>query len=50
MLIDVAKEKGVESIFGIIMAENVKMIRLCEKLGFTTRRDQENVIAELKLR
>lgn len=49
MLIEVAKEKGVDSIFGIIMAENLKMIRLCEKLGFTTRREQENVIAELKL-
>lgn len=50
MLVEVAKEKGVESIFGIIMAENLKMIRLCEKLGFTIRREQENVIAELKLK
>lgn len=50
MLIDVAKEKGVETIYGIIMAENLKMIRLCEKLGFTTRREQDNIIAELKLK
>jgi acetyltransferase len=50
MLIEVAKEKGVETIFGIVMSENVKMIQLCEKLGFTTRREQENVIAELKLK
>ena len=50
MLIEVAKEKGVESIYGIIMSENLKMIRLCEKLGFTTQREQENILAELKLK
>jgi acetyltransferase len=50
MLIEVAKEKRVESIFGIVMAENLKMIRLCEKLGFTIRREEENVIAELRIR
>lgn len=37
LLIGVAKEKKVES--GII-AENVTMIRLCEKLGFAIRRDK----------
>jgi acetyltransferase len=50
MLIEVAKEKGVESIYGIVMAENLKMIRLCEKLGFTTKREHEDVLVELKLR
>lgn len=50
MLIDVAREKGVETIYGIVMSENLKMISLCEKLGFSTRRDQDSVIAELKLR
>ena len=50
MLIEVAREKAVESIYGILMPENIKMIRLCEKLGFSTRREQENVIAELKLK
>ncbi len=50
MLIEVAKEKGVESIYGIIMGENLKMIRLCEKLGFTTKREHEDVLVELKLR
>ena len=50
MLIEVAKEKGVESIYGIIMGENLKMIRLCEKLGFSTKKEQENVIAELRLK
>jgi acetyltransferase len=50
MLIDVAREKDVESIYGIIMSENVKMIRLCEKLGFSTRREHDDVIVELKLK
>lgn len=50
MLIGFAREKGVDTIYGIIMPENIKMIRLCEKLGFSTRRDQENIIAELKLK
>jgi acetyltransferase len=50
MLIEVAREKNVESIYGIIMSENVKMISLCEKLGFTTKREQEDVVVELKLR
>jgi acetyltransferase len=50
MLIEVAREKGVESIYGIIMSENLDMIKLCEKLGFSIRREQENVIAELRIR
>ena len=49
MLIDFAKEKGIETIYGTVMAENMGMIRLCEKLGFSTRREQESTIAELKL-
>jgi acetyltransferase len=49
MLIDFAKEKGIETIYGTVMGENIKMIRLSDKLGFTTRKEQENVFAELKL-
>jgi acetyltransferase len=49
MLIEFAKEKGIEIIYGVVMAENLRMIRLCEKLGFSTRREQENMIVELKL-
>ncbi len=49
MLIEFAKEKGIESIYGTVMAENLRMIRLCEKLGCSIRREQENVFAELKL-
>jgi acetyltransferase len=50
MLIEVAREKGVETIYGIVMSENTKMISLCEKLGFTTRREEDNVIVQLKLK
>jgi acetyltransferase len=50
MLIDVAREKSVEAIYGIVMSENVKMISLCEKLGFSARREQDSVVVELKLR
>jgi len=49
MLIEVAREKDAESIYGVIMSGNMAMIRLCEKLGFTTRREQDSVMAELKL-
>jgi acetyltransferase len=49
MLIEVARDKEVESIYGVIMSGNMAMIRLCEKLGFTTRREQDSVKAELKL-
>ncbi len=49
-MIDVAKEKGVESVYGIIMADNLKMIHLCERLGFTIRKEHENAVAELTLK
>jgi acetyltransferase len=50
MLIDFAKEKGVESIYGIIVPENLRMIRFCEKLGFSIQRKEDNVLAELNLK
>ena len=50
MLIDYAREKGVDSIYGVIMTDNQTMIRFCEKLGFTIRRIPDHVIAELKLK
>jgi acetyltransferase len=49
MLIEFGREKGIDTIYGTVMSENVKMIQLCEKLGFTTRREPESVNAELKL-
>ena len=50
MLIEVAREKNVEVIYGMIMSDNLGMISACEKLGFTARRDQGEVIVELKLK
>jgi len=49
MLIEFAREKGIDTVYGTIMSENIKMIQLCEKLGFTTRREHDSVNAELKL-
>jgi acetyltransferase len=49
MLIEFAREKGIDTVYGTIMSENIKMIQLCEKLGFTVRREQDSVAAELKL-
>jgi acetyltransferase len=49
MLIGVAEEKGLESIYGIILAENTEMIAICEKMGFKPTRQDENVYVELKL-
>jgi acetyltransferase len=50
MLIEVARDKNVEAIYGIVMTENTNMINLCEKLGFTTKREQDGVTVELKLK
>jgi acetyltransferase len=50
MLIEVAQEKDLESIYGIILPENQGMISLCEKLGFRLEKRAEGVIAELKLK
>jgi acetyltransferase len=49
MLIEFAREKKIDTVYGTVMSENVKMVQLCEKLGFTTRREQESIEAELKL-
>ncbi|MDW8021930.1 MAG: GNAT family N-acetyltransferase [Nitrososphaerota archaeon] len=49
MLIEVAEEKGLESIYGLVMPENIRMIELCRKLGFDIRYTPEEVIVELNL-
>ena len=50
MLIQIADEKGLETIYGIVMPENTKMIELCRKMGFDIRYTPEEVIVELNLR
>ena len=43
-LIGVAQDKGLRSIYGIVLNDNRKMLGLAKKLGFTTRRlsDEES--------
>jgi acetyltransferase len=47
--IDVAKEKGVRLLWGDIMAENERMIRLCKKLGFNVTRHYRERIARAEM-
>jgi len=35
VLIGIAQEKGLEEFYGIVLADNRKMLRVCQKLGFT---------------
>ncbi len=46
-LIEIAYEKGLESIYGIVLPENRAMINLCKKLGFDIRYGTEEINAEL---
>jgi acetyltransferase len=50
MLIEVALEKGLDSIYGIVLPENTKMIGLCKKLGFDIKYGTDEVYVELKLK
>ena len=34
MLIGVAQEKGLKELYGIVLTDNTRMLKLCEKLGF----------------
>ena len=49
MLVSVGEEKGLESVYGIIMRENTAMVHMCEKLGFKVERKMNEVFVELKL-
>ena len=49
MLISIAQEKGLESIYGIIVPENRRMVRLCEKMGFKLKQAENGIIATLEL-
>lgn len=37
MLIGIAQEKGLEKIYGIVLTDNKRMLKVCEKLGFTIK-------------
>ncbi|MEM4246575.1 MAG: GNAT family N-acetyltransferase, partial [Candidatus Bathyarchaeia archaeon] len=48
-IIEIALDKGLKSIYGIIMPENEGMIRLCRKMGFTLEKTEDGVKATLTL-
>ncbi|MEM2041559.1 MAG: bifunctional acetate--CoA ligase family protein/GNAT family N-acetyltransferase [Nitrososphaerota archaeon] len=50
MLIEIALEKGLHSIYGIVLPENTKMIGLCKKLGFDIKYRTDEIYVELKLK
>ena len=50
MLIEIAEEKGLESIYGIIMPKNESVINLFKKMGFTIKAQEDEVIATLNLK
>lgn len=41
-IIDVARDKGLSEIEGLVLAENTEMLKLMKKLGFTARRFTED--------
>lgn len=50
VLIGIADEKGLETMYGIVLPENERMIKLCKKLGFDIKYGPEEVVVELRLR
>jgi acetyltransferase len=49
-IIEAAKDMGLKSLFGEILAENTKMTHICYKKGFEVKRvDEETCLATLKL-
>jgi len=49
MLIEVAKEKGLKSIYGIILPENTVMLNFIQKLGFVLKPSEDGIVATLNL-
>ena len=51
VIIGIAEEKGLESIFGEVLSDNRRMLAVCSKLGFTTEEsDEETTRVSLALR
>ncbi len=44
LLIEVARDKHLEKIFGYILADNFKMLKLCSRLGFKAEPFDENTL------
>ncbi len=50
MLIGIARDKGLSSIYGIVLNDNIKMLNLARKLGFTFQRlSEEETRIELEI-
>jgi acetyltransferase len=43
MLIGIAQEKGLEEIYGVVLATNRKMLKVCRKLGFAIEGPEEDL-------
>jgi acetyltransferase len=50
MIIGIAEEKNLETIYGIIMPENEAIIQLCKKMGFKISKENDEVIVTLNLK
>ena len=49
MVIDIAAEKHLDSIYGVVLKENQPMLSLCREMGFTLRPEEDYVRVELAL-
>ena len=50
VIIGIAEEKGLESIFGEVLSDNRRMLAVCAKLGFTIEEaDEETTRVSLAL-
>jgi len=49
MLIDIAEDKRLESIYGVILKDNRTMLALCKEMGFTLTPQEDVMKAELAL-
>jgi len=37
MLIGIGQDKGLVKVYGMLLSNNIGMIKICERLGFTTK-------------
>jgi acetyltransferase len=49
MLIGIGEDKDLESIYGIVLPDNKKMVDLCRALGFDIKYGRDEVVVELEL-
>ena len=47
--LSIAKERGIESIFGTVLAENVTVLTLVRRLGFTVKWDSDAAAYDVRL-